>query len=423
MSAFSLAGVSKKNALGRPHGFQCETQGTLFFEIERILEAKQPRAFLLENVKNLQSHDGGRTFGVIKRTLERLKYTVYTNVLDARCFVPQHRERVYLVGFREDVDFSWEDVGLPPPSGWPVLRSVLHPEDGTEVPEPPFTDEAGKVSPRYILTPGLWTYLRQYEARHRASGHGFGFGLVGPNDVARTLSARYYKDGSEILLARDGGPPRRLTPRECARLMGFDRDERIFGIPVSDTQAYRQFGNSVVVPMIQAIASAMRPYILGESVPALSCVWASHSRDDVVDIVDKAARSRMMGGIRGKHTKPEILVRSFLHRSGLRFRLHGKRLPGRPDIVLPKYRMVIFVHGCFWHRHRGCRFAYSPQSNVDFWKAKLDGNAERDRRQQQQLRRAGWKVRTVWECQTTRRTSSGLLKAFGGACPGRRSCF
>ena len=264
---FSLAGVSKKNALGRPHGFECRTQGTLFFEIERILASKRPRAFLLENVKNLHSHDGGRTFRTIMQTLQRLRYTVHPQVLNARAFVPQHRERIYLAGFRDDVDFSWGDVRYPPSSNWPVLRSVLHPEDGSEPSEPPYTGEDGTVAPRYVLTHNLWHYLQQYEARHRASGHGFGFGLVGPNDVARTLSARYYKDGSEILVVRDDGAPRRLTPRECARLMGFDRGGRVFGIPVSDTQAYKQFGNAVVVPVIEAIALTMRPHILGKPVP------------------------------------------------------------------------------------------------------------------------------------------------------------
>jgi DNA (cytosine-5)-methyltransferase 1 len=265
---FSIAGVSKKNALGRPHGFECETQGTLFFEVERILAAHRPRAFLLENVKNLQGHDGGKTFAVIMRTLrEKLGYNVWHKVLNAKVFVPQHRERILIVGFRHDVDFSWEDVVQPVRDDWPTLRSILHTEDGTEEVEERFLDTKGRVLKKYVLTDHLWTYLQNYAAKHRAKGNGFGFGLVGQNDIARTLSARYYKDGSEILVKRKRGNPRRLTPRECARLMGFDRGNHKWHIPVSDTQAYKQFGNSVVVPLVEAVARAMRPHIIGEKGP------------------------------------------------------------------------------------------------------------------------------------------------------------
>jgi DNA (cytosine-5)-methyltransferase 1 len=265
---FSIAGVSKKNALGRPHGFECETQGTLFFEVERILAEHRPRAFLLENVKNLQSHDGGRTFAVIMRTLrQKLGYNVSTRVLNGRPFVPQHRERIMIVGFRDDVDFNFDDVEIPPQANWPTLGHILHPEDGTEELEDRFLDAKGRVLKKYVLTDHLWKYLQDYAAKHRAKGNGFGFGLVGRSDIARTLSARYYKDGSEILVKRKRGNPRRLTPRECARLMGFDRGPRKWQIPVSDTQAYKQFGNSVVVPLIEAVAQAMRPHIVGEKRP------------------------------------------------------------------------------------------------------------------------------------------------------------
>jgi DNA (cytosine-5)-methyltransferase 1 len=265
---FSIAGVSKKNSLGRKHGFECETQGTLFFDIERIIEAKQPKAFVLENVKNLQSHDRGRTFDVIRRALtQRLGYRIAYRVIDARSFVPQHRERIFIVGLRPDLEarFDFADVQLPRPETGPRLGSILHPENGSEIPEDRFTDEGGHVLPRYVLTPGLWQYLQDYARKHKAAGNGFGFGLVGAGDVARTLSARYYKDGSEILIRRELGPPRRLTPRECARLMGFDRPGREpFRIPVSDTQAYRQFGNAVAVPVIEAIAKGLVPYLRGE---------------------------------------------------------------------------------------------------------------------------------------------------------------
>ncbi len=256
---FSIAGVSKKNALGRPHGFACATQGTLFFDVARILAARRPRAFLLENVKNLVGHDHGRTFRVIRQTLEdELGYHISWRVLDAAHFVPQHRERILIAGFREPTPFSLDDLLLPPSR--PKLRAILHPENGNEVPEEPYTlSPRGAVNPKYTLTKHLWGYLQAYAAKHRAAGNGFGFGLVDGDSVARTLSARYYKDGSEILVSR--GPkqtPRRLTPRECARLMGFPDG---FRIPVSDTQAYKQFGNSVAVPVIAAVAHAMRPWL------------------------------------------------------------------------------------------------------------------------------------------------------------------
>lgn len=258
---FSIAGVSKKNALGRPHGFADETQGTLFFDIARILEAKRPKAFMLENVKNLESHDRGRTFATIIRTLrDDLGYDTSHRVVDASPWVPQGRKRVFIVGFREDVNHDFDFADLIPPTPPPVMADVLHPEDGSEEPDGRFTlGPDAAVNEKYILTDHLWKYLQAYAAKHRAAGNGFGFGLVGPNDVARTLSARYYKDGSEILVDRgDDQRPRRLTPRECARLMGFDDS---FKIPVSDTQAYKQFGNSVVVPVVAAIASLIAPHV------------------------------------------------------------------------------------------------------------------------------------------------------------------
>lgn len=258
---FSIAGVSKKNSLGRAHGFACETQGTLFFDVARIIAEKKPKAFLLENVKNLVSHDKGRTFAVIMSTLQdELGYTVQAKVIDAKRFVPQHRERIVIVGFRENVGFDFDAVDLPPVEMGPKLASILHPENGSEAPEAPFTEGAkARVSAKYILTNNLWRYLQDYAAKHKAAGNGFGFGLVGPDDVARTLSARYHKDGSEILVSRGVGKnPRRLTPRECARLMGFPNTWKI---PVSDTQAYRQFGNAVAVPVFEAVAKAMLPGI------------------------------------------------------------------------------------------------------------------------------------------------------------------
>lgn len=251
---FSLAGVSKKNSLGRKHGFLDVAQGTLFFNVAEIIAAKRPRAFLLENVKNLIGHDGGRTFEVIQTVLEQeLGYKVFHRVVDAKSFVPQHRERVLIVGFRDGGEFDWSRVSSTGPM--PSLSTILHPEDGTETVEPRFLQSDGKVDPKYVLSDRLWTYLQAYAAKHRAAGNGFGFGLINPDTHTRTLSARYYKDGSEILVPREPGEnPRRLTPRECARLMGFDD---AFKIPVSDTQAYKQFGNSVVVPVIESVATEM----------------------------------------------------------------------------------------------------------------------------------------------------------------------
>ena len=262
---FSIAGVSKKNALNEPHGFACETQGTLFFELARIINAHRPRAFVLENVKNLVSHDGGRTFSTMLNILEgEMEYHVSWRVIDAKRWLPQHRERTFVVGFRDTDRFDLKNMPLPDPEVQPVLSEILHPENGTEPPEPHYTiGDLGVVDNRYTLSEHLWNYLTSYAEKHRARGNGFGFGLVGTSGVARTLSARYYKDGSEILVDQEDNLPRRLTPRECARLMGFDEGfESEFQIPVSDTQAYRQFGNSVAVPVVKTVANYMLPYLV-----------------------------------------------------------------------------------------------------------------------------------------------------------------
>ena len=234
---FSIAGVSKKNSLGKATGFEDKTQGTLFFDVCRIIKAKRPKAFMLENVKNLKSHDRGHTYRVIREALEELNYQVFDQILDGQAFVPQHRERILIVGFdRErygnDIDFQFD---ITPKDPKPIMRDILE----------------NNVDPRYTLSDKLWQYLQDYAAKHKAAGNGFGYGLAALDGVARTLSARYYKDGSEILIPNAGENPRRLTPRECARLQGFPDS---FKIVVSDTQAYRQFGNSVVVPLMQAVA-------------------------------------------------------------------------------------------------------------------------------------------------------------------------
>jgi DNA (cytosine-5)-methyltransferase 1 len=201
---------------------------------------------------------------VITGTLtEELGYTITHKIIDGQCWVPQHRERIVIAGFREPVPFSLENIDYPP-KGKIKLSRVLHKTDGTE----PFLEHdrdkyfdfaKNRVREKYTLTDHLWSYLQNYAGKHRAAGNGFGFGLVTENDITRTLSARYYKDGSEILVYQGKGKnPRRLTPRECARLMGYPDD---FIIPVSDTRAYKQFGNSVVVPLFHAIAKSMKPFI------------------------------------------------------------------------------------------------------------------------------------------------------------------
>jgi len=265
---FSIAGVSKKNALGRPHGFSDTTQGTLFFDVARIIDEKRPRAFLLENVKNLMSHDKGRTFSTIIDVLQNeLGYHVHHRVINGKHFGPQHRERIIIVGFREETPFTWDHLNLPDYAVAPKMDAVLHRQDGSEPADSPYIDATkGTVLDKYTLSDKLWEYLQNYATKHRDKGNGFGFGLVGPESTCRTLSARYYKDGSEILISQ--GPkknPRRLTPRECARLMGFDEN---FRIPVSDTRAYKQFGNSVVVPVIGEVARIMVPHLLKEAEPA-----------------------------------------------------------------------------------------------------------------------------------------------------------
>lgn len=256
---FSLAGVSKKNSLGRAHGFDDAKQGNLFFYIRDILKYHKPSAFMLENVKHLERHDGRQTFKVIRDILEsELKYKIDFRVISSEPWVPQKRERIFIVGFREDVDFSFDDFDrmIPDEKTWPKLGSILQSHN--------------EVDSKYTLTPKLWQYLQDYRAKHEKAGNGFGYSTFGKDGVTRTLSARYHKDGSEILI--DQQPrPRRLTPIECARLMGFEyetgegeekrRRDWIIPNEVSDTQAYRQFGNAVAVPVIESIAQYMEPYL------------------------------------------------------------------------------------------------------------------------------------------------------------------
>lgn len=240
---FSLAGVSKKNSLGRSHGFLDDTQGTLFFDIARILEAKRPKAFLLENVKNLRSHDKGRTFKVITETLEKLGYWTFNQIIDARDYVPQHRERIFIVGYDKN-------------------RFPEKPE--FQFPEKPELNLAfgdileNNPNEKYTLSDKLWNYLQNYAKKHKAKGNGFGYGLTNLDGVSRTMSARYHKDGSEILIPQGKSKnPRRLTPNEAKKLMGFPESYKIQNIGVSDTQLYRQFGNSVAVPVVTAVGKEL----------------------------------------------------------------------------------------------------------------------------------------------------------------------
>lgn len=238
---FSIAGVSKKNSLGRETGFKDKTQGTLFFDVADIISRHRPKAFYLENVKNLVSHDKGRTFKVITETLEELDYSIHYEVLDGKSFVPQHRERIMIVGYDRKVyggkeEFEFPKLGEPKNCIGDILEQ--------------------SVPAKYTLSDKLWGYLQNYAQKHKEKGNGFGYGLVDLNGITRTLSARYYKDGSEILIPQGGAVnPRRLTPRECARLMGYP-DEYIINA-VSEVQAYRQCGNSVIVPLITAVSEQL----------------------------------------------------------------------------------------------------------------------------------------------------------------------
>ncbi|MEG0504618.1 MAG: DNA (cytosine-5-)-methyltransferase, partial [Raoultibacter sp.] len=243
---FSIAGVSKKKSMGRATGFLDKAQGTLFFDVARIIEEKRPKAFMLENVKNLKSHDRGNTWRVIKKVLDDLDYEVFSEILDGKGLVPQHRERIIIVGFdrRRYSNIDGFIFDIKRPAKTPVLQDILEDE----------------VAACYNLSDDLWSYLQGYAEKHRKKGNGFGFGMPDLNGTTRTLSARYYKDGSEILIRQDGRRnPRKLTPRECARLQGYPDEYRIV---VSDTQAYKQFGNSVVVPLMSQVAELVSRKII-----------------------------------------------------------------------------------------------------------------------------------------------------------------
>jgi DNA (cytosine-5)-methyltransferase 1 len=363
---FSIAGVSKKHSLGREHGFLDKTQGTLFLELARIIEAKRPKAFLLENVRNLLTHDKKRTFRVIRETLEALDYQVAYAVIDAIHWVPQHRERIYIVGFDKRRFGGQANFEFPsaPEGPEPKLKSILEKDPAT----------------KYTLTPHLWRYLQDYAAKQKARGNGFGYGMADPDGHTRTLSARYFKDGSEILIATGGPEPRRLTPLECRRLMGFPED---FRIVVSDTEAYRQFGNAVVVPVIRSIAQRIVATLAG--------------LERGSDVFSKQKRSEVMSRIGSRDTGIEMVVRRWLYSHHFGYRLCVKTLFGTPDIVLRRYMLVIFVNGCFWHGH-GCHLSSMPKTASEVWRTKLEANRRRDKKCHDALTALGWRVATVWEC-------------------------
>jgi len=237
---FSLAGVSKKNSMGRKHGFEDETQGTLFFNIVRIIESKQPRAFFLENVKNILTHDKKKTFKVIEKKLTELGYVFTWKVVDGSKWVPQHRERIFIVGFNPNsVDILKEDIKIPTdPSNdyhYTALNQII--QENIE---------------GYTLGPGTWRTLVRHKAYHKKKGNGFGYGIhaipISDSAITRTISARYHKDGAEILIEQPNRRPRRLTIDEAKQLQGYPVD---YEFPVSKTQSYKQIGNSVVVPAIK----------------------------------------------------------------------------------------------------------------------------------------------------------------------------
>lgn len=230
--AFSQAGLKR--------GFD-DTRGTLFFEIARILKEKRPKAFLLENVKNLKSHDKGKTYSTIISALEELNYAVYPLIYKAKDFgVPQNRERIYIVGFNKNVIKNHGDYIPPIPPCTPTsIKHILE----------------KNVDEKYTISDKLWAGHKRRKIEHEQKGNGFGFSLFNENSsYTNTLSARYYKDGSEILIEQEDKNPRKITPKEAARLQGFPDD---FVIPVSDTQAYKQFGNSVCIPVVRSVARSM----------------------------------------------------------------------------------------------------------------------------------------------------------------------
>lgn len=227
--AFSIAGLRK--------GFE-DTRGTLFFDVARIAQYHKPKVIFLENVKGFVNHDKGNTFKVVRETLEDMGYTVFFKVLNAKDFgVPQNRERIYIVAFlKNNIDFSFPEPTRKEIKVGDILENI--------------------VDSKYTISDKLWAGHQRRKEEHKQKGNGFGYCLFNhESKYTSTISARYYKDGSEILIEQKNMNPRKLTPREAARLQGYDDN---FKIAVSDTQAYKQFGNSVAVPVIEAIAKEIK---------------------------------------------------------------------------------------------------------------------------------------------------------------------
>jgi DNA (cytosine-5)-methyltransferase 1 len=238
---FSIAGVSKKNSMGLSTGFEDKTQGTLFFDLKRIIEAKRPKAFFLENVKNLKSHDKGNTWAIIKETLDTLNYHIFYKIIDGQNWVPQHRERLFIVGFNKDYFADGIVFDIPEkPVGKYKFRTL---------------DSIIETIPDNSLTlgPGTWKALQRHKAAHKAKGNGFGYSLlpfpIESTTITKTISARYYKDGAEILVPQNNSIPRKLSVKEAMQLQGFNPEK--FDFPVGNNHAYKQIGNSVVVPAIK----------------------------------------------------------------------------------------------------------------------------------------------------------------------------
>lgn len=237
---FSHAGVSARTAVGKEHGFKCDTQGTLFFDIMRIASVKRPKVLLLENVRNIESHDKGRTFAVIKKSIEEIGYTFRHKIIDASPLVPQRRLRCYMVCFRNDlnIDFAFPEIVGPSRA----LKEILE----------------ENVSDLYTISDKLWQGHINRTERNLERGTGFTAFLANIEKASNTLVARYGKDGKECLIPQEGKNPRMLTPRECARLQGYPEN---FVIPQSRTPAYKQFGNSVAVPVVRRIAECLLRHI------------------------------------------------------------------------------------------------------------------------------------------------------------------
>lgn len=243
---FSISGVSKNNSLGRAHGFEDKTRGTLFFHVANIMRVKQPRGAIIENVKNLMSHDGGNTWKIIKETLEEVGYNVYQKILDAQDYgVPQHRERTCIICIRSDVDTSTFQFPNPPDIPKATIRSILEPN----------------VDQKYYKSDVAWASMVAYKAKHTAQGNGYGYQMPKLDGIGATLLQRYYKDGSEVVIDTEGnGNPRRFTPREAMRYMGYPDH---LPIVVSDTQMYRQMGNSIVPSMFQEVSAMLVGSVIG----------------------------------------------------------------------------------------------------------------------------------------------------------------